>query len=257
MVVARVIRQRAWRVCVCMRNESAWLPTKFELRRGQWRASRDPARLAPTSRLAAGLAVRSYAAAIGRYASGDLLDLGCGHVPLYGLYRNRADSVTCLDWPGTLHKSAHIDAAADLTADLPMKSGQFGTVILTDVLEHIPNPDHLTAEIARVLRLGGHLIAGVPFMYEIHEEPYDYHRYTEYRLRHLCEAHGLQVVSLAAYGDGVHVLGDQIVKQVAGRRGFRLAVSSVTWAALRHSLRPRTSRPLGYSLVARRLDGET
>jgi SAM-dependent methyltransferase len=235
-----------------VRDQDKWLPTKFELHSGHWRGSRDPEHLAVTSRLTADLAMRSYAAAVSQYASGCLLDLGCGHVPLFGLYRKHADSVMCMDWPSTLHPSPHVDAVADLTADLPVRSQRFDTVILTDVLEHIPNPGHLVAEIARVLRPRGHLIAGVPFMYEIHEEPHDYYRYTEYRLRQLCADEALDVVFLAPYGDGVHSLVDQLVKQGAGRALFRLPILAVTWGALRRPPRPCTSRPLGYTFVARK-----
>lgn len=49
----------------------------------------------------------------------------------------------------------------DLEA-MPFEDESFGTVLCTEVLEHVPNPDKALAEIRRVLRPGGILIGSVP-----------------------------------------------------------------------------------------------
>lgn len=46
--------------------------------------------------------------------------------------------------------------------DLPFDSGRFGTVLCTEVIEHIPEPAAALAEFRRVLRPGGVLIGSVP-----------------------------------------------------------------------------------------------
>lgn len=46
--------------------------------------------------------------------------------------------------------------------DLPFDSGSFGTVLCTEVIEHIPEPAAALAEFRRVLRPGGVLIGSVP-----------------------------------------------------------------------------------------------
>jgi SAM-dependent methyltransferase len=46
--------------------------------------------------------------------------------------------------------------------DLPYEDRSMDAVLIVDVLEHVPDPTHLIAEAARVLRPGGHLIAFVP-----------------------------------------------------------------------------------------------
>jgi ubiquinone/menaquinone biosynthesis C-methylase UbiE len=45
---------------------------------------------------------------------------------------------------------------------MPFPDASFGTVVCTEVLEHIPEPARALAEIERVLRPGGMLIGSVP-----------------------------------------------------------------------------------------------
>jgi SAM-dependent methyltransferase len=45
---------------------------------------------------------------------------------------------------------------------MPFENASFGTVVCTEVLEHIPYPDRALKEILRVLRPGGVLIGSVP-----------------------------------------------------------------------------------------------
>jgi len=45
---------------------------------------------------------------------------------------------------------------------LPLQSNAFSTVLCTEVLEHLPNPEQAVAEIERVLTPGGVLIGSVP-----------------------------------------------------------------------------------------------
>ena len=49
----------------------------------------------------------------------------------------------------------------DLEA-MPFPDGAFGTIVCTEVLEHVPDPSTALAEIRRVLRPGGTLIGSVP-----------------------------------------------------------------------------------------------
>lgn len=74
------------------------------------------------------------------------------------------------------------DKMPDIVADgtlLPVKEKCFDVVICTEVLEHVPYPHQILAEIARVLKSGGNLLLTAPFLYHIHAHPYDYGRYTD------------------------------------------------------------------------------
>ncbi len=190
-----------------MKNPQVWTASKFELRGGSLRASRNLAEVGAGSRLIAELIAGFYSAAIPRYVNGALLDLGCGKAPMYGLYSRYSDSVTCVDWANSRHLNPHLDLIQDLNEPLRLGSETFHTVLLSDVLEHIPKPSELLTEISRVLVSGGILIMNVPFMYGIHEQPHDYYRYTRYALTHLLTAAGFDVVELTSIGGSSNLSG--------------------------------------------------
>ena len=62
--------------------------------------------------------------------------------------------------------------------DLPFVDGAFDAVVTTAVLEHVMYPERVSAEIIRVLKLGGLLYSELPFMQQVHEGAYDFTRYT-------------------------------------------------------------------------------
>ena len=78
-----------------------------------------------------------------------------------------------------------VNMVYDFNKKLPFKADHFNCVIVANVLEHCSDPVKLLAEIYRVLKPGGALIGTVPFLIHIHQEPYDYFRYTEYALHKL------------------------------------------------------------------------
>ena len=49
-----------------------------------------------------------------------------------------------------------------MTADIPYADHTFDAVLVVDVLEHVPDPEHLVREIVRVLKPGGRFVGFVP-----------------------------------------------------------------------------------------------
>lgn len=142
------------------------------------------------------------------YLRGRLVDLGCGMVPYYEWYKDRVDEITCVDWYSSLHESKHIDVFADLNQALPLEDGIADSILSTSVLEHIREPQIFFREIKRILAKDGHLVLSVPFQYHLHEEPFDYYRYTSHGLEHLAKEAGLEIVSLQNYGSAIGVIID-------------------------------------------------
>jgi len=130
----------------------------------------------------------------------------------YEAYREYVDDVTCVDWPNSLHGVSFVDFECDLTAPLPFRSGEFNTIILSDVLEHIPTPDALVSEMSRILAGGGKCLLNVPFYYWLHEAPHDYYRYTEHALRRFAALHRFEVLVLEPYGGAPEILADVLAK---------------------------------------------
>src|SRR6185437_1003954 len=122
-----------------MRNHEAWRPSKFEQdRTGKWRASRRGVPI--TSRLVVDITAQAYHQMLCQHARGRLIDLGCGRVPLYGMYGNLASDVVCVDWPGSQHDTKHTDVFADLNLPLDLGDNEFDTAVASDVIEHLHSP---------------------------------------------------------------------------------------------------------------------
>ena len=66
---------------------------------------------------------------------------------------------------------------------LPFLSESFDGVWMCAVIEHLKNPFQVAAEIFRVLKPGGFVLAGAPFLYHIHGSPHDYFRFTDSGLK--------------------------------------------------------------------------
>lgn len=125
---------------------------------------------------------------------GEVLDVGCGTMP----YRSRiaATRYVGLDYDTPEKRAAKV---ADVLYDggrFPFADASFDGVLCTQVLEHVFTPEAFLGEIARVLRPGGVLVLTVPFVWDEHEQPHDFGRYSSFGLRALLERNGLEVTRL-------------------------------------------------------------
>lgn len=120
------------------------------------------------------------------------MDIGCGNGGLRELLPDTVRYIG-IDYPTTmaLGYSGKPDILAD-AARLPIASSSVDTVVMLDVLEHLVEPELAVSEAARILRPGGQCLIHVPFLYPLHDEPYDYQRWTRHGLQHLLKRHGLQ-----------------------------------------------------------------
>jgi SAM-dependent methyltransferase len=238
-----------------MNNSDRWVPTKAEFRGGRWRASRDRAKVAVGSRAIADWAIAAYEDAIRQHAHGVLADIGCGNAPYYGIYRDRVVKAIGVDWPASTHGSSYIDVFCDLNDGIELPDESIDTILCTDVLEHLYEPRRLWIEFARILRSGGVALIGVPFLYNIHEAPHDYHRYTSFALRRYAEEAGLVVVSLDPIGGLPHVMTDLLCKATARTPLVADALRGVATIMLRFGPVSRFARasanrfPLAYLVV--------
>lgn len=195
-----------------MKNQALWQPSKYVMRRGKLRASRNPREVSVASRLMVDLTAEGYDRYLPVYAKGHLVDLGCGKVPFFGRYRAYVSAVTTVDWPHSLHGTDHVDLVCDLNQVLPLPANACDTVILSEVMEHLAQPDVVWAEMHRILRPGGCALISVPFLYPIHEAPHDYFRYTRFSLLHFASAHQFTVRVLEPFGGWAETMTDLLAK---------------------------------------------
>lgn len=102
-----------------MRNTDHWRPTKYDIVGGKMRASRDTSKVGLSSRLMVDMIADVYTELIPQYCHGHLLDLGCGHVPMFAFYREFVDQVTCMDWAESMHPNEFLDHVHDLNEPCP------------------------------------------------------------------------------------------------------------------------------------------
>lgn len=125
-----------------------------------------------------------------RYTRGRLLDLGSGEGPYQDLFP-QVDDYLRLD--------ISPDGKTDIQGDgmkLPFHENIFDSVLCNQVLEHVPEPAQLLAEVKRVLRPAGVLLLTAPQTWGLHREPQDFFRYTRYGLSYLAEKSGLEVLEI-------------------------------------------------------------
>lgn len=128
------------------------------------------------------------------HLNGKLLDVGCGTQPYRGFFNVEEYVGVELDSLAN-RKNKKADYFYD-GKTLPFEAASFDSLFCSQVFEHVFNPEQFLEELARVVKPGGHLLLTVPFIWDEHEKPYDFGRYTSYGLRHLAKSHGFEVIDL-------------------------------------------------------------
>jgi SAM-dependent methyltransferase len=191
-----------------------------------------------------------------------VLDVGAGDAPYRELF-NHVRYVST-DWTESEHPGAHTaDVVAPADA-LPLRDASFDVVLCTQVLEHVPEPSAVLAECFRVLERGGKLALTVPLLWQLHELPHDYCRYTEPGIRYLLGKAGFVDVIVTARSDGFTAVA-QLLKNLSWTMldvDDGLATRRAEAQHLLESLAEELARlaplddqqlmPLGYSALATR-----
>jgi len=103
-----------------------------------------------------------------------------------------------------------IDAWARVEA-LPFPPGTFDGMLSVAVLEHTPYPRQTLHEMARALKPGGRLMIIVPTMWEEHQMPHDYYRFTRYGAKNLLEEAGFAVDQIRPLGGYFWFMGRKFI----------------------------------------------
>ncbi len=133
---------------------------------------------------------------------GRMLDFGCGSKPYRPLFN--VEEYVGLDYENEGHP--HEDEQIDFIYDgkhIPFPDAHFDSALSTEVFEHVFNLPDVLRELHRVLKPGACLLITCPFVWNEHEVPYDYARYTQFALKDMVERQGFEVVSFRKSGNFV------------------------------------------------------
>lgn len=134
-----------------------------------------------------------------------VLDAGAGE----GKYREYFKHCKVIGVDNCVGDSSWDYSSLDVVGDLhslPFKDNSFDAVICVVVFEHLKNPFKAMKELSRVLKKEGKIFIVFPFMWEIHQRPYDFFRYSEYGFKELAKEANLNIIEIKQLGCFFRVL---------------------------------------------------
>lgn len=123
---------------------------------------------------------------------GRVLDVGCGTKPYAELFKDIAYVGLEIDTEEN-RKKTQVDFFYD-GKTFPFFDREYDCAISSQVLEHVFEPNLFLKELNRVLKPDGTLLLTVPFMWEEHEQPHDFGRYSSFGLKAILKKNGFEVI---------------------------------------------------------------
>lgn len=158
-----------------------------------------------------------------------VLDAGAGDAPYKGLFAHAHYETADLQ---TVDKSyAETTYKCDLRS-IPVADGRFDRILFNQVMEHVPDPLAVLHELARVLKPGGLIFCSAPLLFEEHEQPFDFYRYTQFGHRHLFTAAGLDIESLFPLEGYFGMLGYQLWRGYKRLPLWHPAMARLPWSVV-------------------------
>ncbi|MGE5620950.1 MAG: class I SAM-dependent methyltransferase [archaeon] len=139
------------------------------------------------------------------YLKGKLLDFGCGNKPYKSLFNVKEYIGLDIEESGHAHHNENIDVYYDGNT-IPFDDCTFDSIFSSEVFEHVFNLEQILRELYRVLKPGGHILVTLPFVWEEHEIPFDFARYTSFGIKNLMEKQGFKIVKLEKSNNYIEVI---------------------------------------------------
>ena len=140
--------------------------------------------------------IKKYAA---QYSRGNLIDLGCGIKPYEQFFTPYVDNYFGVDYEPAAETNYQDLTRADLFADCTdtgLESDSYDTLLSTQVIEHVLDTKKFISECYRLLKKDGIGIFTIPFVWQLHAEPYDYYRFTRFLIESQFQDAGFEILEL-------------------------------------------------------------
>jgi ubiquinone/menaquinone biosynthesis C-methylase UbiE len=143
-----------------------------------------------------------------------VLDIGAGSSP-YRKYFSHCNYVTqdfCQLEPSQLRFGSGysmIDIISN-AEKIPVDDCSFDVILLTEVIEHVPNPIEVLLEASRILKINGVLILTAPLGSGLHQQPYHYYGgYTPFWYRKFLSDFGFKNIEINSNGNFYKLFGQE------------------------------------------------
>ncbi len=138
-----------------------------------------------------------------------LIDIGCGRMPYRSILAPVVKKYVGVDHPNIskLYDSQiKPEIFADITQEIPVKNSSFDVALMFEVLEYLKNPTITFSELNRILKRNGVLIMTTPFLYPLHDIPYDRNRFTNTQIKSFLNESGFKIKRIQTNGSFIEHL---------------------------------------------------
>lgn len=150
----------------------------------------------------------------------NILDVGCGAKTYKKLFDGIDYKGIDVKVSGRKEKEKSPDEYFD-GVNIPEDDNKYSLILCTEVLEHCVEPEKLLMEIKRVAKSNGYILITVPFIWGLHEEPYDFRRYTYHGIKNLIEKTGLEVIKQEKTDKGSFSIAKLTASEILNETGSK------------------------------------
>ena len=125
----------------------------------------------------------------------NILDVGCGIKPYESLFKGAYYVGIDIEGGGHKDEKKKIDILFD-GKNIPFDEKSFDLIICTQVLEHTLDYEYLLKEMYRVLKDDGILLITAPLVWNEHEIPYDFFRFTKFAYKEIFSKIGFKIITI-------------------------------------------------------------
>jgi SAM-dependent methyltransferase len=190
--------------------------------------------------------IEDLQSSIEKYARGRLIDIGCGNKPYKDLMKNVTEYIGCDIIQSNLEC---VDILCEAN-NIPLPSESFDTAFSTQTIEHVADHKGLVRESYRLLKKGGYFIVSGPMYWPLHEEPYDFFRFTRHGFKYILEEAGYTDIQILSNGGKWALCGQVIMQSFKPHRFIRYPLNKFfAWMDKKHKQEVNT---MNYVVIGRK-----